>query len=78
MSIGSSGCVPVAAKYGEHPIRCRMVTLSAQNTEYATLDHLDWFPSQALKIASLTWKCVRSTNPLALELYPEIRMCFMW
>jgi len=33
MSKGNSGCVLVTAKYGEHPMQCLTVTLSAQNTE---------------------------------------------
>ena len=37
-----------------HLSQCQIVTLSAQNTEYAVLDHLAWFPSQALNMASLT------------------------
>ena len=35
ISNGRSECVPVAAKYGEQPIRRLTVTLSAQNTKYA-------------------------------------------
>src|ERR1700685_2160758 len=65
MSRGSIGCVPVAAKYGEQPMRRRIVTLSAQNTEYAPLLHFDWSPSTALYKACRTSKCGRSTRPFA-------------
>ena len=54
--------MPVAAKYGEQPIHHLIVTLSAQNTDAALLDHLLSSPSHALKIASLTSKCDRSTS----------------
>jgi hypothetical protein len=35
-------------KYGEHPMRLRGVTLSAQNTEYTPKDHRFWSPSTTL------------------------------
>ena len=37
------------------------------NTESAVGDHLDWSPSHALKIASLTSKWEHSTSPFALS-----------
>jgi hypothetical protein len=49
MSNGRIGCVPVTAKYDEHPILFRDVTLSTQNTEYDPRDHFSWSPSTALK-----------------------------
>ena len=66
MSTGKIGWVPVAAKYGEHLIHCLIVTLSAQNTDAALLDHLLSSLSHALNIASRTLKCDRSTKPFAL------------
>ncbi len=68
MSSGSKGSVPVAAKYGEQPIRLRVVILSAQNTEYAFWLHFFWSPSDALNNPCLTSKCGLSAIPLAREL----------
>ena len=63
MSSGINGCVPVAAKYGEHPKRRLVVILSAQNTAYATWLHLLWSPSAALYNDCRTSKCGRSMRP---------------
>jgi hypothetical protein len=56
MSNGRRGCDPVAAKYGEQPIRLRTVTRSAQNTVWAHCDHRFSSPSAALTSDCLTSK----------------------
>ena len=66
MLTGKIGWVPVAVKYGEHPIHHLIVTFSAQNTDAALLDHLLSSLSHALNIASCTSKCDHSTKPFAL------------
>src|ERR1700683_1045481 len=68
ISSGRIGCAPVTAKYGEQPMRRRIVTRSAQKIEYAARLHLAWSPSTALYSACRTSKCGRSTMPFAREL----------
>jgi hypothetical protein len=62
------------AKYGEHPMHLRGVTLSAQNTKYTPKDNHFWSPSMTLNRDWQTSKWERSTIPLAQELYPLIHI----
>ena len=64
MSRGKSRCIPVVAKYGEHPMHWWTVMQLAHNTDVATKCHLDWLPSQALNNACQILKCACSAMPL--------------
>ena len=68
MSNRRSVWVPVAAKYGEQPMRRLTVTRSAQNTECVVVDHLLGSPLQDLTKACLTLKWAHSTRLLVCKL----------